>query len=44
MGAACGVNICCASDSQEPSELLTVDNKVGHRFPNIISSLIVRSS
>ena len=41
MGAACGVNLCCTSDSQEVSELLTVDNKVGHLLHSMIQPFIV---
>ena len=41
MGAACGVNLCCTSDSQEVSELLTVDNKVGLLFYSMTLLFIV---
>ena len=44
MGAACGVNLCCTSDSQEVSELLTVDNKVGLSLYSLIKLFIVRLS
>ena len=44
MGAACGVNLCCTSDSQEVSELLTVDNKVGLLLHSMIKLFIVRPS
>ena len=44
MGAACGVNLCCTSDSQEVSELLTVDNKVGLLLHSMIKLFIVRLS